>query len=176
MKKIVFIFVLLLISNLSYASVDDYIKIGQNGKINFDSNSINKTLNDATKSAQDDLMKKLDKEIQKITDKFDAEIQKTSDRINNNIIGKSEKLVDRAESEFNNLIALKNKIIMYSIIFCVLFILILLALLFFVWSSYRKVAKFSLSGLLGNKNFADIGKLLVKIEELEKKIDSLTKK
>lgn len=174
MKKLIYIFAFLLLSNVSYAGIDDYIKISQNGKVNLDSGSLNKTLTDATKSAQDDLMKKLDKEIQKITDKFDAEIKKASDRINDNIIGKSEKLVNRAETEFNNLIALKNKIIMYSMIFGALFVLILLAMLFLVWSSYRKMTKFSLSNLIGGSN-GDIEKLVKKIEELEKKIDNLSK-
>ncbi|MDD2839518.1 MAG: hypothetical protein PHY80_00110 [Rickettsiales bacterium] len=175
MKKLIYIFTFLFLTNVCYAGIDDYIKISQNGKVNLDSNTINKTLTDATKSAQDDLMKKVDKEFQKITEKFDAEIKKASDRINNNIIDKSEKLVNRAESEFNNLIVLKNKIIMYAIIFSGLFIFIILMMLFFVWKSYRKVAKFSLSGLVGGNSSADIEKLIKKIDELEKKIDNLIK-
>lgn len=173
MKKLIYIFTFLFLSNICYAGVDDYIKISQDGKVNFDSKTINKTLNDATKSAQDDLMKKLDKEIQKITDKFDNEINKASERINNNIIGKAEQIVNRAESEFNSVIALKNKIMMYSMIFGVFVILIFIMILFFAWKSYKKITKFSLNDLVGGGNSASIEKLIKKIEELEKKIDKL---
>ncbi|HSQ97890.1 MAG TPA: hypothetical protein VLL98_04185 [Rickettsiales bacterium] len=173
MKKLIFIFTLLFLSNICYAGMDDYIKITQDGKVNFDSKTMNKTLNDATKSVQDDLMKKLDKEIQKITDKFDSEINKVSDRINNNIVGKAEKLVDRAENEFNSVVALKNKIIMYSMIFAVFVVLIFIMILFFAWKSYKKIAKFSLNDLVGSGNSASIEKLIKKIEDLEKKIDKI---
>lgn len=175
MKKLVYLFSFLFLINVSYASTSDYIKISQNGKINFDSRTLNKSLTEATKSAQDDLMQKLDKEVQKITNKFEKEIKKVSDKINDDVIGRTGKLIDKAENEFNSLIALKNKIIIFSIVFSSLFILILLAMLFLVWRSYRKVANFSLANLAGGNNSATIEKLIKKVDELEKKIDSLIK-
>jgi hypothetical protein len=175
MKKLFYIFTFLFLTNVCYAGIDDYIKISDNGKVNFDSRTINKTLTDATKSTQDDLMKKVDKELQKITDKVNTEIDKTSDKINNSIIGKTETLVNRAESEFNSLVALKNKIIIYTMIFSCLFILILLLVLFFVWRSYIRIARFSLAGLIGSIDSFGIEKIVKKIDELEKKIDNFTK-
>jgi hypothetical protein len=139
MKKLIYITIFLILSNISYAKIDDYIKISQNGKVNFDSRTINKTLTDASKSVQGDLIKKLDNEMQKITNMLESEVNKINDEINNGIIEKTEKLVDRAEIEFNNVIAMKDKIIIYLIIFSCSLVTMLTLILFLVWRNYVKL-------------------------------------
>ena len=149
MKKIIYTLSLLLFfTSFANAGIDDYIKIkDKNGKVNFDSTSINKTINDSTKSLQNNLTKRLNEEIDKLSQKFDGEVKKITEKVDKNIIQKGEKIVDRAQKEFDNLIVLKNKAVHYviigGIVFGIIFILFLLVVLFLVWRSYKKITKFS---------------------------------
>ena len=180
MKKIIYTLSLLLFfTSFANAGIDDYIKIkDKNGKINFDSTSINKTINDSTKSLQNNLTKKLNEEVDKLSQKFDGEVKKITEKVDKNIIQKGEKIVDRAQKEFDNLIVLKNKAVHYAIIggivFGIIFILFLLVVLFLVWRSYKKITKFSPENIFGNTE--NIKKILKKLDELEKKIDLIIKK
>lgn len=180
MKKIIYTLSLLLFfTSFANAGIDDYIKIkDKNGKINFDSTSINKTINDSTKSLQNNLTKRLNEEIDKLSQKFDGEVKKITEKVDKNIIQKGEKIVDRAQKEFDNLIVLKNKAVHYviigGIVFGIIFILFLLVVLFLVWRSYKKITKFSPENIFGNTE--NIKKILKKLDELEKKIDLIIKK
>lgn len=180
MKKIIYTLSLLLFfTSFANAGIDDYIKIkDKNGKINFDSTSINKTINDSTKSLQNNLTKRLNEEVDKLSQKFDGEVKKITEKVDKNIIQKGEKIVDRAQKEFDNLIVLKNKAVHYAIIggivFGIIFILFLLVVLFLVWRSYKKITKFSPENIFGNTE--NIKKILKKLDELEKKIDLIIKK
>lgn len=180
MKKIIYTLSLLLFfTSFANAGIDDYIKIkDKNGKINFDSTSINKTINDSTKSLQNNLTKRLNEEVDKLSQKFDGEVKKITEKVDKNIIQKGEKIVDRAQKEFDNLIVLKNKAVHYAIIggivFGIIFILFLLVVLFLVWRSYKKIIKFSPENIFGNTE--NIKKILKKLDELEKKIDLIIKK
>ena len=179
MKKIIYTLSLLLFfTSFANAGIDDYLKIkDKNGKVSFDSTSINKTINDSTKSLQNDLTKRLNEEIDKLSQKFDGEVKKITEKVDKNIIQKGEKIVDRAQKEFDNLIVLKNKAVHYAIIggivFGITFILFLLVVLFLVWRSYKKITKFSPENIFGNTE--NIKKILKKLDELEKKIDNLSK-
>lgn len=180
MKKIIYTLSLLLFfTSFANAGIDDYIKIkDKNGKINFDSTSINKTINDSTKSLQNNLTKRLNEEVDKLSQKFDGEVKKITEKVDKNIIQKGEKIVDRAQKEFDNLIVLKNKAVHYviigGIVFGIIFILFLLVVLFLVWRSYKKITKFSPENIFGNTE--NIKKILKKLDELEKKIDLIIKK
>ena len=180
MKKIIYTLSLLLFfTSFANAGIDDYIKIkDKNGKVSFDSTSINKTINDSTKSLQNDLTKRLNEEIDKLSQKFDGEVKKITEKVDKNIIQKGEKIVDRAQKEFDNLIVLKNKAVHYAIIggivFGIIFVLFLLVVLFLVWRSYKKITKFSPENIFGNTE--NIKKILKKLDELEKKIDLIIKK
>ena len=61
MKKIIYsLSLLLFFTSFANAGINDYIKIkDDNGKVSFNSNSINKTINDSAKSLQNDLTKRL---------------------------------------------------------------------------------------------------------------------
>ena len=180
MKKIIYALSLLLFfTSFANAGIDDYIKIkDKNGKVSFDSTLINKTINDSTKSLQNDLTKRLNEEIDKLSQKFDGEVKKITEKVDKNIIQKGEKIVDRAQKEFDNLIVLKNKAVHYTIIagivFGIIFVLFLLVVLFLVWRSYKKITKFSPENIFGNTE--NIKKILKKLDELEKKIDLIVKK
>ena len=180
MKKIIYsLSLLLFFTSFANAGIDDYLKIkDKNGKVSFDSTSINKTINDSTKSLQNDLTKRLNEEIDKLSQKFDGEVKKITEKVDKNIIQKGEKIVDRAQKEFDNLIVLKNKAVHYAIIggivFGIIFILFLLVVLFLVWRSYKKITKFSPENIFGNTE--NIKKILKKLDELEKKIDLIIKK
>ena len=190
MKKIIYTLSLLLFfTSFANAGIDDYLKIkDKNGKVSFDSTSINKTINDSAKSLQNDLTKRLNEEIDKLSNrfneetdklsqKFDGEVKKITEKVDKNIIQKGEKIVDRAQKEFDNLIVLKNKAVHYAIIggiaFGIIFVLFLLVVLFLVWRSYKKITKFSPENIFGNTE--NIKKILKKLDELEKKIDNLNK-
>ena len=179
MKKIIYsLSLLLFFTSFANAGINDYIKIkDDNGKVSFNSNSINKTINDSTKSLQNDLTKRLNEEIDKLSQKFDGEVKKITEKVDKNIIQKGEKIVDRAQKEFDNIIALKNKVVHYAIIggiaFGIIFVLFLLVVLFLVWRSYKKITKFSPENIFGNTE--NIKKILQKLDELEKKIDNLNK-
>ena len=190
MKKIIYTLSLLLFfTSFANAGIDDYIKIkDKNGKVSFDSTSINKTINDSAKSLQNDLTKRLNEEIDKLSNrfneetdklsqKFDGEVKKITEKVDKNIIQKGGKIVDRAQKEFDNLIVLKNKAVHYAIIggivFGIIFVLFLLVVLFLVWRSYKKITKFSPENIFGNTE--NIKKILKKLDELEKKIDKLSK-
>ncbi len=201
MKIFKYLLVFFVIStNLYAAKLDDYIKISQNGNVKVDSNSLNKTLNNATKSAQDEIIKKLDAEIEKlqesinknvsnITTKFDAEIKKATDKINNDIIGKGEKLIDDATKEYNNLVATKNNIIstvenlmdslptyiLIAKLIIAIIILGLFLLVFFFWRSYSKMKALS-NALLKNGNLEAIASINKKIDEIDSKINSIMAK
>ena len=201
MKVFKYLLVFFVIStNLYAAKLDDYIKISQNGNVKVDSNSLNKTLNNATKSAQDEIIKKLDAEIEKlqesinknvsnITTKFDAEIKKATDKINNDIIGKGEKLIDDATKEYNNLVATKNNIIstvenlmdslptyiLIAKLIIAIIILGLFLLVFFFWRSYSKMKALS-NALLKNGNLEAIASINKKIDEIDSKINSIMAK
>ena len=184
-------FIFFVTLSTSYAAkfnVNDYIKVGQSGKIDLAPETITKSLTDALESAQENMTKKLDKEVEKlqdsleshvtkVTDKIDAEIQKTSDKINNGIIGKAEKMIDRAESEFDNLIAMKNKIGHYILIAKIVVGLLisgLFLMVFFFWRSYsnlKKLAK-NIKDMTGLDEVKNINK---RLDELDKKIDKLLK-
>ena len=180
MKKIIYTLSLLLFfTSFANAGIDDYIKIkDKNGKVSFDSTLINKTINDSTKSLQNNLTKRLNEEVDKLSQKFDGEVKKITEKVDKNIIQKGEKIVDRAQKEFDNLIVLKNKAVHYaiigSIVFGIIFILFLLVVLFLVWRSYKKITKFSPENIFGNTE--NINKILKKLDELEKKIDLIIKK
>ncbi len=198
MKIFKYLLIFFVISTGSYAAkLDDYIKISQNGKVDVSGNSLNKTLSDITKSTQDEIIKKLDVEIQKlqdsinkninnITTKFDTEIQKATDRINNNIIGKGEKLIDDATNQYNSLIATKDKIIStvenlmnnlptYIFIAKLIVAIIILGiflLVFFFWRSYSKMKALS-AALLKTGNLDAIDNINKKLDKLDAKIDKL---
>lgn len=198
MKIFKYLLVFFVISTGSYAAkLDDYIKINQGGKVNVGGDTLNKTLSDATKSAQDEIIKKLDTEIQKlqenvnkninnITTKFDTEIQKATDRINNNIIGKGEKLIDDATKQYDSLIATKEKIIStienlmnnlptYILIAKLVVAIIILGiflLVFFFWRSYSKMKTLS-AALLKSGNLDAIDNINKKLDKLDIKIDKL---
>lgn len=198
MKILKYLIVFFVIStNLYAAKLDDYIKIGQSGKIDINNDTLTKTLNDATKSAQDEIVKKLEKEMQKlqdninknvsnITNKFDTEIQKATDRINNNIIGKGEKLIDDATKEYNSLVTTKDKIfstveniinnlptyILIAKIIVGSIVLGIFLLVFFFWKSYSKMKSLS-AALLKSGNLEAIDNINKKLKELELKIDKL---
>lgn len=201
MKVFKYLLVFFVISTNLYATkLDDYIKISQDGNVKVDSNSLNKTLNNATKSAQDEIIKKLDAEIEKlqksinknvsnITTKFDAEIKKATDKINNDIIGKGEKLIDDATKEYNNLVATKNNIIstvenlmdslptyiLIAKLIIAIIILGLFLLIFFFWRSYSKMKALS-NALLKNGNLEAIVSINKKIDEIDSKINSIMAK
>lgn len=195
--KFTFIFFIFFTSYSYAAKIDDYIKIGQNNKVSINTDSINKTLSDATKTAQDEIVKKLEKEIQKLQDninknianlttKVDNEIKKATDKINNDIIGKAEKLVDDATKEYNSLIATKNNVIsiaenlinnlptyiliakiMIGILFLGLFLLV-----FFFWRSYRNTKKLA-SAILGLGSLDSINTIDSRLNSIENKLDKI---
>ncbi len=195
MKFLKYILIFFVISGYSYAAdLGDYIKISSNNK----KVDLGDTLNQAAKSAQDEIIAKLEKEIQKlqenidknvsnITKKFDTEIQKATDRINNNIIGKAEKLVDDAQSQYNSLIATKDKVIStvenlmnnlptYLFIIKLVVIILILGLfllVFFFWRSYSKMKSLS-TALLGTTNGDAIANINKKLDAIEAKINKLS--
>ena len=185
-----------LIGNANATKLSDYIKVVDNGaksgSSSVASTSIDKALNNALKSVQNEIIEKLDKEIKKVEDmlnknlnnltsKFDAEIKKASDTINNDILGKAKKMVDDAEKQYNSIISAKDtamatvmKIIKniptyLMIVKLVVFAIIGLfgAMVFFFWRSYRNTKK--LANALLNMD------LVKRIDELEAKINKLVK-
>ena len=87
MKKIIYTLSLLLFfTSFANAGIDDYIKIkDKNGKVSFDSTSINKTINDSTKSLQNDLTKRLNEEIDKLSNRFNEETDKLSQKFDGEV-------------------------------------------------------------------------------------------
>ncbi len=197
MKFLKYILVFFVISNYAYAAkLDDYIKISSNGKTESSLN-LNDALSQAAKSAQDEIISKLEKEMQKlqeninknvsnITNKFDTEIQKATDRINNNIIGKAENLINDATKQYESLVATKDKIIstiedlmnnlptyllIIKIVVAVL-ILGLFLLVFFFWRSYSKMKALS-AAILSTANGDAIANINKKLDDIEEKINKL---
>lgn len=182
--------------NCSYAAkLDNYIKIGQQsgGKVDVGGDVLNKALTNAVKGAQDEILKKLDIEIQKlqkeldknvadITKKFDNEIQKTTDRINNNIVVKAEKLVDDATEQYNSVIAMKDGALgmldnlpKYLTIAKIVFGVLILGLLLLVASISLTFVKIKglAKTILNSKDSSALESINKKLTELDKKIDKL---
>ena len=124
MKITKYIIIFLAFIQYSYAAkVSDLIKVAQGGSgsssISINTDSINKILTDTMTSVQNDIMKELNTQIQKVQDtvqgnvnnvlnKFDTQIQGVVDNVNNNIIGKAEKLVNDATEQYNSIVAAKD--------------------------------------------------------------------
>ena len=197
MKFLKYLFIFLAISSYSYAAGDigDYIKISSNKKTD-----VNDTISQITKSTQDEIMARLEKEIQKlqknidenvgnITKKFDSEIQKATDRINNNIIGKGEKLIDDAQKQYDGLVKTKNKVISsiesiinnlptYLLIIKIvigILILCIFLLVFFIWKAYKKVKTLS-SSILSSTSGEALININKRLDAIENKIEKLTSK
>lgn len=203
MKNLIYSFIIMFsFIQYSYAvKVGDYIKIAQDSSanknlINFNSNSINKILEDTMSSVESDIMKQLNLEIikvqenlegniNKVLNKFDIKIQKSIDKVNNNIIEKAEKLVDDATNEYNSLIETKNKtistveslidnlptyvLVIKIIIFTIIFGLFLLMFLF--WKSYKNAKR-----MIENINNINNNEFNRKLEEIDLKMDKILSK
>lgn len=201
-SKYAFAFVLLASTTLSAASLDKLLGGSGDTKINIKASNldIDKTIKNAIKSTQDEvigrldaevkkLQDNLDKSVSKITDRFDAEIKKATDRVNNNIIGKAENLVNDAQKQYDSLVKTKDNILstienlmnnlptylmILKIIGGVLVAGIVL-LVFFFWRSYRNVKNLAKSVLtLGDVK--GLNSILERLDKIEAKLDKLLSK
>ena len=154
--------------------------------------SIDKSLNNALKSVQDEIISKLDKEIKKIEDvidknitnivsKFEGEVNKASEKVNG-IIKKAENLTNDIEKQYKSIIAMKDKaiasgmaviaklptIIMYIKIFAISILCLFIAMVFFFWRAYKNIKNLS-------KDLIDLD-LKTKLRDIESKIDDLLRK
>ena len=198
MKITKYIIIFLAFIQYSYAAkVSDLIKVAQGGSgsssISINTDSINKILTDTMTSVQNDIMKELNTQIQKVQDtvqgnvnnvlnKFDTQIQGVVDNVNNNIIGKAEKLVNDATEQYNSIVAAKDGV--FSVIQSVMdnlptYILIakivisaivlgLFLLIFLFWLSYRNAKKM----------VAEMKKLMIDkdLQEVNRKLDEILAK
>ena len=201
-SKYAFVFVLLASTTLSAASLDKLLGGSSDTKINIKASNldIDKTIKNAIKSTQDEVIGRLDAEVKKlqenlnksvsnITDKFDAEIKKATDRVNNNIIGKAENLVNDAQKQYDSLVKTKDNILstienlmnnlptylmILKIVGAVLVAGIVL-LVFFFWRSYRNVKNLAKSVLsLGDVKGLD--SIITRLDKIEAKLDKLLSK
>lgn len=198
MKITKYIIIFLAFIQYSYAAkVSDLIKVaqgsGSGSSISINTDSINKILTDTMTSVQNDIMKELNTQIQKVQDtvqgnvnnvlnKFDTQIQGVVDNVNNNIIGKAEKLVNDATEQYNSIITAKDGV--FSVIQSVMdnlptYILIakivisaivlgLFLLVFLFWLSYRNAKKM----------VAEMKKLMIDkdLQEVNRKLDEILAK
>ncbi len=198
MKITKYIIIFLAFIQYSYAAkVSDLIKVAQGNNsassISINTDSINKILTDTMTSVQNDIMKELNTQIQKVQDtvqgnvnnvlnKFDTQIQGVVDNVNNNIIGKAEKLVNDATEQYNSIITAKDGV--FSVIQSVMdnlptYILIakiiigaivlgLFLLIFLFWLSYRNAKKM----------VAEMKKLMIDkdLQEVNRKLDEILAK
>lgn len=198
MKIFKYVIIFLAFIQCSYAAkVSDLIKVaqgsGSGSSISINTDSINKMLTDTMTSLQNDIMKELNAQIQKVQDtvqgnvdnvlnKFDTQIQEVVDNVNNNIIGKAEKLVNDATAQYNSLIAAKDGvfsvvqnvmndlpkyILIAKIVVCTI-VLGLFLLIFLFWLSYRNAKKM----------VAEMKKLMIDkdLEEIKAKLDEILSK
>lgn len=198
MKITKYIIIFLAFIQYSYAAkVSDLIKVAQGGSgsssISINSDSINKILTDTMTSVQNDIMKELNTQIQKVQDtvqgnvnnvlnKFDTQIQGVVDNVNNNIIGKAEKLVNDATEQYNSIITAKDGvfsviqsvmdnlptyILIAKIVICAI-VLGLFLLVFLFWLSYRNAKKM----------VAEMKKLMIDkdLQEVNRKLDEILAK
>lgn len=198
MKITKYIIIFLAFIQYSYAAkVSDLIKVAQGGSgsssISINTDSINKILSDTMTSVQNDIMKELNTQIQKVQDtvqgnvnnvlnKFDTQIQGVVDNVNNNIIGKAEKLVNDATEQYNSIITAKDGV--FSVIQSVMdnlptyiliakivigvIVLALFLLVFLFWLSYRNAKKM----------VAEMKKLMIDkdLQEVNRKLDEILAK
>lgn len=165
-KQLLFFAILLVATTASAIDVGGIVKQASGGgssAINLD-----KVFDDVKKSAREEIQKGVAGLKTELQGTINKEVDKLTKQLDEGVLGRSKRLVERAEKEFDGIIAIKNNIGNYLSIAklvgisvgAVIVVLILVLIL-----SYMRASR--LMGVIGSIN--EINKRLDRIEQLLRK-------
>jgi len=168
MKKFSFLFILCLISLLSFnvfaLDLDNIIKKDENGQVEISSESLSKDIGD-------DISKQLKEEVQKVSKEIDNKVNELKAKADEEM-AKVSKIIDEAEKEFNLIKQLRSKIRSYILMayFAVgalgVLLIILILVLIKLWLKVSRIGKITYM-------FKTIRDLDERIKRLENKVAKL---